>query len=142
MGKFLLEDSSYLPLLQYWLFLSTFLPFIVFSPHDFFKMNPFIIQSSFLIPQIYTALFILIAIIFAFFVTDDADKFLFSGLSLFTSIFIYAFYYVVRYGFNEAYFHSKIDISYFIFCVPFFLIYLIWNQKSPKKVTKNVKGLI
>ncbi len=118
-------------------FIITFLPFVAVFPHDFFRMNPLIIQSSFLIPQVYTVIFILIAIIFAFFVTNDADKFFFSGLSLFISIFIYVVYYVAQYGLEVAYFHSKIDISYFIFCVPFFLIYLLWNPDVREKTIEK-----
>jgi len=106
-------------------FIITFLPFIVYFKNDFFVMNPFIVQSSFLIPQFYTFIFILISFLFAFLVKNRIDKFFYSGLVLFTSILIYSIYNLVNYGFEMSFFDSKIDISYFIFSIPFFIMYLI-----------------
>lgn len=108
-------------------FLSSFLPFIISFPDEFIKMNPFVIQSSFLIPEIYTLIFIVLAVVLAFFVKSNSDRIFYSGMSLFISILIYSIYHIARLGFDKAFIESKIDISYFIFCIPFLMLYLLSN---------------
>ena len=117
-------------------FLTTFLPFVILFKNDFFIMNPFIIQSSFLVPKFYTFIFILISILLTFLVRNKSDKFFYSGISLFVSILIYSIYHIVNYGFEISFTKSKIDISYFIFCIPFLIMYLIKNNDKKKdKIT-------
>ena len=116
-------------------FVFSFVPLVVFFRSDFLTMNPFIIQSSFLIPKIYTVLFILIAILLTFLVKSKADKFFFSGISLFISIFIYSIYHLIHFGYEVSYINSKIDISYFIFCIPFLIMYLFEIDRS-----KSISG--
>lgn len=118
-------------------FISTFIPFIYFFYSDFFIMNPFIIQSSFLVPKFYTLIFIVISILFAFLVKTKTDKFFYSGLSLFIAILIYAIYHLFNYGYEESYINSKIDISYFIFCIPFLIKYLMENNDKDEKITNT-----
>jgi len=110
-------------------FLLTFVPYILFFNEEFFKMNPFIIQSSFFLPKYYTLIFILIAFVASFFVKEKNDVFFFSGVSLFIIIFIYSMYYILKYGFIQSYFDSLVDISYYIFSVPFLLYYLMNREK-------------
>lgn len=102
---------------------------------DFFTMNPFIIQSSFLVPKFYTLIFIVISILFAFLVKNKTDKFFYSGLSLFIAILIYAIYYVFNYGYEVSYINNKIDISYFIFSIPFLIKYLMEHNNKDEKIT-------
>lgn len=116
-------------------FVSTFMPFIYFFYSDFFTMNPFIIQSSFLVPKFYTFIFIVISILLAFLVKNKTDKFFYSGLSLFIAILIYAIYHLFNHGYEMSYINSKIDISYFIFCIPFFIKYLMENKNKDEKIT-------
>lgn len=117
-------------------FISSFIPFIIFFKDEFLTMNPFIIQSSFLVPTIYTVIFILISIALAFFVRSKSDKFFYSGLSLFIAIFIYSIYHLVNFGYQESYINSNVDISYFIFCMPFLIMYLLESEdhNQPKIV--------
>lgn len=70
-------------------FSETFLSFVFSFWDDFKIMNPFLIQSSFLVPIYYSISFVLMAILFAFFVKSIDDRFFYSGLSLFLSILIY-----------------------------------------------------
>lgn len=111
-------------------FATTFVPFLIYFYDDFFVMNPFIIQSSFLIPKYYTLIFMFMAIGLAFLVKNKNDNFFFSGLILFIAILIYAIYHLVISGYEVAYLGSKIDISYFIFCIPFFIKYIMDNDKA------------
>lgn len=111
-------------------FALTFLPFILFYKDDFFTMNPFVIQSGFLIPSSFTILFIFLAFIFSFFVKGLSDKFFYSGLSLCLSILIYAVYHIIHFGLTEAFINSKVDISYFIFCMPFLMMSMVLNENK------------
>jgi hypothetical protein len=114
-------------------FLSTFIPFIWLFKDDFFSMNPFIIQSSFLVPKLYIVFFISISVSLTFLVKNKTDKFFYSGISLFIAILIYFIYQMVKYGFEVSFFNSKTDISYFILCTPFLIKYLMDNGKSSEK---------
>lgn len=118
-------------------FLSTFLPFIIIFKSDFLIMNPFIIQSSFLVPKFYTFIFILISILLSFLVRNKSDKFFYSGISFFATILIYSIYHIVKYGYELSFTNSKIDISYFIFCIPFFIMYLIKSNKKDETTIAN-----
>ncbi len=108
----------------------TFLPFIIGHYNDFLVMNPFIIQSSFFIPPAYTLGFILIAIVVSFFCKRNEDVYFFSSLSLFVSILIYFMYHVIHSGFYSSYFESIVDISYFIFCIPFLMYFTILRKQT------------
>ncbi|WP_090753907.1 hypothetical protein [Nonlabens sp. Hel1_33_55] len=103
-------------------FVLTFVPLLLFYFDDFFKMNPFIVQSSFLLPASLIPLLFIIAVIFGFLAKTTWQRFLYSGFTIFLSILIYAIYLISQYGFLEALYQSKIDISYFIFSIPFLLI--------------------
>lgn len=116
-------------------FASTFAPFIVFFRRDFFTMNPFIIQSSTLVPFSYTVGYILMAIVLSFGVKNKLDKLFYSGLSLFIAILIYAAYHVIHYGYEVSFIESQVDISYFIFCIPFLMLYLLEKNDNPNKDT-------
>ncbi len=105
-------------------FVSSFIPFIIIFNSDFFVMNPFIIQSSFLIPRFYIFIIILVSVLLTFLVKNNTDKFFYSGLSLFIAILIYSVYHLINSGYEGSFINSKIDISYFIFCIPFFIKYL------------------
>lgn len=109
-------------------FVASFIPILWGYNDEFFTMNPFIIQSSFLVPELYTLFFILISVMLSLFVKSNKDKFFYSGLSLFIAIMIYSIYHVSTIGFQESFFESRVDISYFIFCTPFLIKYLMDNS--------------
>ncbi len=104
---------------------TTFLPFVIGHFEEFKIMNPFLVQSTFLIPFEYTVAFILLAVIFGFLCKSTADVYFYSGLVLFISIFTYFIYHTFLIGLSEAYFGNIIDISYFIFSAPFLLFYVL-----------------
>jgi hypothetical protein len=62
-----------------------------------------------------------LALVFSFFCRKKSDVYFYCGLVLFLSMSIYSMYHVCTKGFYQAYFDSNVDISYFIFCVPFAL---------------------
>jgi len=111
-------------------FASTFLPF-VWNYFEYFKiMNPFIVQSTFLIPFEYTLLFISLSIIVGFLCKTKNDVYFYSGLILFVSICIYFIYYFIKIGFQKTFFESYADISYFILGTPFSLYYLLTKKQN------------
>jgi len=111
-------------------FAITFLPFILFYGDSFTKMNPFIVQSSFLVPQIYVACFFIIAIMGGLLASNTAQRFFYSGVTLFIAICIYAVYQIFTNGFHAAFIGSKIDITYFIFTVPFLLVAQVFIKNT------------
>jgi hypothetical protein len=123
-------------------FAITFLPFVVNHFNDFLAINPFFIQSTFLVPFQYTLGFLLLAVIASFLCRSKADNFLYSGGVLFVSIAVYFLYHVAQSGFQAAYIESIVDISYFIFSAPFLLYYLLkYSSKFPaRKKTGKVAG--
>ena len=110
-------------------FALTFLPFYIGFQESFFVMNPFKVQSGFLLPSIYNYLFIFISIVLSLFFYNQLSLLLLSGYSLFISIFIYFVYHLMYSGLQGAYFQSGADISYFLFCVPFLLMHFLIEKK-------------
>lgn len=106
-------------------FFITFVPFIYKYWNEFLETNPFIIQSTFLIPFEYTILFIALAIGSIWLIKSDKEIIFYSGFVLFISIFIYMLYHILKSGFQEAILGNIIDLSYFILCIPFLLWYYI-----------------
>jgi hypothetical protein len=115
-------------------FLLTFLPFVYNHFDDFFVMNPFIVQSTFLIPFGYTIMFLIIAFLSSLIARSFQDSIFYIGINLFTSILIYSVYLIINRGFVEAYLGSVIDISYFIFCVPFLLYTILSSSDNGKSL--------
>lgn len=105
-------------------FALTFIPFSLPYGNLFFEINPFIVQSSFLIPPIFILLFILIAIITSFFCNNTKDYFFYNGIVIFLTFLIYITYHSINEGFMNAYLNSYFDISYFILSIPFLLFSL------------------
>lgn len=105
-------------------FALTFLPFVWGHFEEFLEMNPFIVQSTFLVPFYYTVLFFIMAIVFSFLCKRKNDVYLYSSIVLFISILVYFLYFVCTKGFEPTFFGHLADISYFIFCIPFALFYV------------------
>lgn len=121
-------------------FTLTYLPFSVNYMSDFLVANPFIIQSTFLIPFYYTVGFVGIAFILSFVCKNNNDVFFYSGLTLFVAITIYSLYHFVKVGVHAAYIESVVDVSYFIFCTPFFLYYIVGANTKPVIANSGASG--
>lgn len=113
-------------------FIITFLPFVYNHFKDFLQMNPFIIQSSALMPSKYSFLCIFLSILITLKIKSSIDVIFYSGIMLFFTITTYFLYTIVITNFNTAFFESKADISYFIFCIPFFLYYFLILENIEK----------
>lgn len=119
-----------LGILSIGVFSLTFVPIIINHMNDFTQINPFIVQSTFLIPFEYTLFFIFLAILSSFLCKSKTDVFFYNAVVLFISILIYLIYHIYNSGFYEAFTNSIVDISYFIFCIPFSLWVLTDNHKK------------
>ena len=112
-------------------FISTFLPFVMGFRDDFLQMNPFIIQSSFLMPFGWVMTAIVCSCFMFLFCKQNADVFFYSGVILFITIMLHFVYHALS---TSVYIsliqESSIDVSYFILCIPFFLYYLLYEQSD------------
>ena len=109
-------------------FIVTFLPLLLLFPKEFFITNPFITQNS-LMPFSLSFLFVLIGIFVSKYVKNVNDLFYYSGLVLFGLIVTYAGYIFGRFGFIQGFHNSTLDISYFIFCIPFLMTSVVLDLK-------------
>lgn len=103
----------------------TFVPFIWNHFDAFLTMNPFIIQSSFLMPFKFTLFFIFTAFIAGLYCKTENEVYLYSGIVLFCTIAFYFIYWIYLLGYQKTFVDSFADISYFILCLPFALYYLV-----------------
>ncbi|NDP26146.1 MAG: hypothetical protein GZ087_01780 [Flavobacterium sp.] len=133
------KNTFYIGIIAITTFAATFLPFVWNHFEDFKLMNPFIVQTS-LMPSEYTALFIFISVILSFFCKKETDIYFYSGLTLFLTILFYFGYTIFNYGFNNSFYESTADISYFILCLPFVIYHLFLNGKS--EFTSNETEII
>jgi hypothetical protein len=116
-------------------FTITFLPFVINHFQSFLEINPFIIQSSILMPSWLSFVCIIMTSISFFLIKQKDEIFFFSGIFLFLTILIYFFYLILIHGFQNTLFGSIADISYFILCVPFLLYFLLnENRKNDEQI--------
>ena len=111
-------------------FAATFLPFVIGHFDDFLKMNPFIIQSSYLMPFEFSFACIILSFLSYFVVRNRLDVYFWSAVILFVTIALHFVWMSMQHGMYDAFFNSKADISYFILCIPFLLFHIISIQKE------------
>ncbi len=115
------------------IFFLVFLPFLVIWTEGFLNLNPFIIQGSFLVPPAMVITFFLLAAAVGAWVPRKYAAYA-SGLLLFGIIGLYSAYHLFMVGWERAYLESTVDISYFLFCIPFlgyFVLHSRWAKAEP-----------
>jgi hypothetical protein len=119
-------------------YLSTIIPLFYWGVDSFMEINPFIIQSSFLLPFNITLTMLGLAIIPCLFIRKNFNNAIFGGgLYIFAIIAVYAIYILQTYGY-EYFISTGCDISYFIFCFPFLLINIpLFNDKRSNHISRN-----
>jgi hypothetical protein len=65
-------------------------------------------------------------------VKNKNDVFFYSGIILFITVIIHYIHLIGVSSFNEAFFESRADISYFILSSPFLLIHFILEENVKK----------
>lgn len=106
-------------------FILSFVPLLIMFGSEMLEVNPLIIQYNQLLPGGYATILIFVSLILAALARNDCDTYFYSGIMLFLAVAVYFAYHGFMVGFYEAYMASVVDISYFIFCVPF----LLWGMR-------------
>lgn len=116
-------------------FALTFVPFILKYPQQFFEHNPFITQGSVLLPFSWILCIVAVVCLVSVRCKNFNDVVFLSGVAFFIFVTGHLVYFSMRFGI-EAVINGKVDISYYIFCLPF-LLYNILNKNStqPKSLS-------
>lgn len=107
----------------FFVFLLTLLPFVIWSPEEFFNYGPFAVQSlvSFL-PVWIVAPILFFALLISWGISDIQEVFFTSGIFLFLAAFFSMLHKFFAFGIYSSIVLDRFDISYLIFCVPFFVL--------------------
>lgn len=106
----------------------TFIPFVMGHWEDFLEMNPFIVQSSFLIPFQWTLGIIIFSFFLFCFCKENYDVIFYSGVILFMAIVLHFVYHIINVSVYNSFIESSADLSYFIMCIPFLLCYMLKDK--------------
>ncbi|OAV46188.1 hypothetical protein [Lewinella sp. 4G2] len=115
-----------------------FLPFYLAWPEEFMVINPFIVQGGFLVPHSFVAGFFLLATGLLAYPPARARPFIWSGYLLFLIVGVYFAFHVWQSGFDLAFHGSKVDLSYFLFSVPFLICGLFNSDASQPTLEGDV----
>lgn len=142
--KIKLSQTLTIGLITVFFFALTFVPFVVGHFKEFWHMNPFIIQSDVLIPFELSLAIIVISFLAGLVSRTQNDVFFFSGVMLFAAGVTHFLYKSYMENWNAAFFNSRADIAYLLFCVPF-LIYFLSQEttvgKRQKLILKQIQIL-
>lgn len=108
----------------------TFLPLLAFYWDEFWIMNPFMVQSGVVVPTSYVTGFFLLGIFFSFLIKKKEDQYFYGGVILFIIVTITFVFNSQNISLRQALLVEGADISYFIFPIPFLMLYIL--QTSPK----------
>lgn len=117
-------------------FVLTFVPFVIGHLRDFAQVNPFVIQSSVLMPLHFTVVFVALAFVLAFFCKEEQDIFYYAALVLLLTILGYFGHLLLSWDWKRLLFDSIADISYLILCVPFALYHLYLTHDTGGNLEK------
>lgn len=103
----------------------TFTPLLFKYDNPLDAFTPFLIQSSELIPVHYIAITIILVTLISPKINSLMKLNFFAGLAMFLLILTYSIRLIIIHGFDVAFFGNKVDLTYFIFSVPFLYYYLL-----------------
>lgn len=105
-------------------FALTLLPFALWDYSLFVKYNPFTLQEQHFLPGYVIAIVLLLCLGLGLSIKNRFNIYLYSGLMLFLTVAAYFVYMIITEG-SAAFMSSRIDISYFIFSMPFLFAALL-----------------
>src|SRR5690606_6824780 len=116
-------------------FLASFAP-LFFYPGFIDKYNPFMVQASAFLPMSVILTALALAVAASFFIRTGAQYPWLVCLVLFGLAAFYTVYNVMIWGWTAAVFESRVDFTYFSFCLPFlsFISAAILSQKPGSRV--------
>ncbi len=104
-------------------FILLLVPFIIWDEKSFMQNGPIAIQSYLShIPFWSAALFIFISAIVGWVVSDLHEAFFACGIFLFIPVLVSMLIQISQVGFHRAIIGDIFDPSYYIFCIPFFIL--------------------
>ena len=106
-------------------FASTFMPLVYYFPEHMSVLTPIEIQSGGLMPKSIVGIFIIWALAVGLFMKRAKNMMFSIGSMLFLLILTYAIRLIVLHGFEMAFHGSIMDLTYFIFCVPFLVVSIL-----------------
>lgn len=112
-------------------FAASFLPFVAGHFSDFLQVNPFVVQSTVLIPLSWSLTIVAASLFLFLLCKDQLDVFFYSGMALFLTIILHVVYQSLRSNLHAAIFDSRADISYFLLGAPFLLYYALQTSRQP-----------
>lgn len=132
-----LERGNYLVYLKYYLlaftsFVAPLAAVYLIWPNIFLQINPFLVQSEFLLPSWIIYLYLIMCVVIALVLRWAKDLSFYTGWMLFGLVMLYFGYHIDNEGLEETFFDSRGDLSYFIFCVPFLLYYAVTQPSASK----------
>lgn len=128
------KQAALISIISILVFVLTFVPFVLNHFDDFLIMNPFIIQSSVLLPLFLSVLCIIGSGMMAVLVKKKSDVYFYAGLIMFLTAILHLMYKIITEGFQAAYYQSRADITYLIFCIPFLLYFLFETDNAPDEM--------
>jgi hypothetical protein len=111
-----------------------YMEFDIHFYNEFFSLNPFIIQSTVLIPFYMVSILFLISVFLFVYCESDSDVYFYGGIMLFATIIVHFAYHTLMTDFSTAFWNSRADISYFIFCIPFLYRTLLNSREKPNPI--------
>ncbi|GJQ64443.1 MAG: hypothetical protein SCALA702_34960 [Melioribacteraceae bacterium] len=104
-------------------FIGMLVPFIMWDVDAFLNNGPFAIQSHLSnLPFFVSLLFILSALLAGWMVSTLQEVFFTSGLIIFLMVMLSFILKIYQFGFDTAFFHDKIDLSYLAFVIPLMVL--------------------
>jgi len=97
------------------------IPFVIWNPDLFFLRGPFAVQSLYLHPA-FMVIVVLIAVYAGWAAANKFELFYGTGIVLLAAVLISFLTTAADEGFYGAVFGDRFDVSYFIFCIPYFIL--------------------
>lgn len=114
-------------------FVLTFIPFLAFFYHDFLRINPFIVQSDFLLPTGYVPILLGLAAIAGILCNNVKEMYWWIGLVFFSVFMVYVIRLCIIHGLANAYLNSIVDLSYILFSFPFLIMSLFTSNNDTNR---------
>lgn len=123
-SRLLCKESVSIWITAAFIFILTFVPVVLLCKADFLKFNPFAVQSTLAPPTLVLSAIAVGSMFFTFRCKELTSFYAILGYVCFLIVAGYGVKMCIENGVEEAVFNSSMDISYFIFSLPFLLLSL------------------
>jgi hypothetical protein len=132
---FTLKSTVWFLLVSGAVFLATFVPLLFYSGFTD-RYNPFMVQANAFLPMSAILTALALAVAASFFIRTGAQYYGVVCLVLFGLAAFYSAYNVMIWGWTAAVFDSRVDFTYFSFCLPFlsFVTAVLFSRKPEPRI--------